>query len=155
MAGAVLLAIMAATSLNTLAFLIGRITGPLGFVPPALPGYEDFVSLAIAMAALGFMPWCQLQRGHIAIDLVASRLPKSLATLMDKAWLSLLALLCLFLAYWLGVGMLEARADNAMSPILGWPRWPFFAPGIVSLLLWASVCAVQIVAAPDEATQHI
>ncbi|MEO0495818.1 MAG: TRAP transporter small permease [Pseudomonadota bacterium] len=152
LAGAVLLAIMAATSLNTLSFLIGRFTGPFGFVPPALPGYEDFVSLAIAVAALAFMPWCQLQRGHIAIDIIVSRLPETISNMIDKAWLVLLTAVCLFLAYWLATGMIEARSDNAMSPILGWPRWPFFGPGIISLLLWANVCATQIFT-PSERAQ--
>jgi hypothetical protein len=152
LAGAVLLSIMAVTSLNTLSFLAGWIGQPLGVSVPTLSGYEDFVSLAIAMAALGFMPWCQVQRGHIAIDLVADRLPKLLSASMDKLWLMALAALGIFLAIWLGIGMLEARSDNALSPILGWPRWPFFAPGIVSLLLWAAVCAHQLLA-PTPSTE--
>ena len=40
--------------------------------------------------------------------------------------------------------MLETRADGALSRVLGWPEWPFYLPGIVSLLLWAAVAAVQI-----------
>ncbi|MEN0087195.1 MAG: TRAP transporter small permease [Pseudomonadota bacterium] len=152
LAGAVLLSIMAVTSLNTLSFLAGWVGQPLGVSVPTLSGYEDFVSLAIAMAALGFMPWCQVQRGHIAIDLVADRLPKFMSTAMDQLWLIALAALSIFLAVWLGIGMLEARADNALSPILGWPRWPFFAPGIVSLALWAAVCVSQLFA-PTRAAE--
>ncbi|MEO0637754.1 MAG: TRAP transporter small permease [Pseudomonadota bacterium] len=148
--GAVLLAIMAVTSLNTLAFAASRMAEPLGLQIGGLPGYEDFVSLSIAVAALGFLPWCQWRRGHIAIDFLMARLPARVGQIADSLWLALLAATALFLAYWLGIGMLEAKADSALSPVLGWPRWPFFAPGILSMLLWAVVCLTQLVGRPSS-----
>ena len=33
-----------------------------------------------------------------------------------------------------------------VSPVLGWPEWPFYLPGIVSLALWALVALSQIFA---------
>ena len=50
----------------------------------------------------------------------------------------------MFLAYWMWFGMLESRADGQLSRVLGWPEWPFYAPGIFSLLLWALVAAAQL-----------
>ena len=37
----------------------------------------------------------------------------------------------------------KISADGALSRVLGWPEWPFYLPGIASLLLWASVAALQ------------
>jgi TRAP-type C4-dicarboxylate transport system permease small subunit len=42
------------------------------------------------------------------------------------------------------LGLAETRADGALSPVLGWPEWPFYLPGIASLLLWAMVAVLQI-----------
>ena len=52
--------------------------------------------------------------------------------------------LALFLAGWMWVGMLETREDGVLSRVLGWPEWPFYLPGILSLLLWAAVAAAQL-----------
>ena len=52
--------------------------------------------------------------------------------------------LALFLAWWMALGLLETRADGTLSRVLGWPEWPFYAPGVLSLLLWAAVAACQL-----------
>jgi TRAP-type C4-dicarboxylate transport system permease small subunit len=39
--------------------------------------------------------------------------------------------------------MVENRDDQAISRVLGWPEWPFYLPGLVSLALWALVAATQ------------
>ncbi len=55
-----------------------------------------------------------------------------------------MACLSVFLAYWMILGMLETRADHALSRVLGWPEWPFYLPGVVSMLLWSTVAALQL-----------
>jgi TRAP-type C4-dicarboxylate transport system permease small subunit len=109
-----------------------------------LPGYEDFVRLTVSCAALMFFPYCQLRRGHVTVDLFVSPLPSAVRAALDRIWLATMALLALFLGYWMIVGMIETMNDNVLSPILGWQQWPFFIPGIISLFLWALVAAAQI-----------
>ena len=65
--------------------------------------------------------------------------------LLDRMSLAAMAAAALFLAYWMVYGMIETRADHALSRVLGWAEWPFYLPGIVSLLLWAAIAAVQAV----------
>jgi hypothetical protein len=48
------------------------------------------------------------------------------------------------------LGLLETRADGALSRVLGWPEWPFYLPGIASLLLWAAIAAQQVVAGESD-----
>jgi hypothetical protein len=43
----------------------------------------------------------------------------------------------------MAIGMTETRADQAVSRVLGWPEWPFYLPGLVSLALWAVVAAME------------
>lgn len=143
--GVLILAIMIVTSLNVGAFALDRIARWFGSTVPALPGYEDFVRLAISCAALMFLPYCQARRGHVAVDLFVSRLSPALRQGLDRCWSVAIVLLAAFLAFWMVQGMLETRADRALSPVLSWPEWPFYLPGILSLALWALVAATQVV----------
>lgn len=142
--GVLLLAIMLVTSVNVAGFGLDRIARVYGASVSGLPGYEDFVSLAISSAALMFLPYCQQKRGHVSVDLFVSAFPAWLQRNLDRSWLILTTAAAAFLAYWMVFGMLEARDDNVLSAVLGWPVWPFYAPGIVSLVLWALVAVIQV-----------
>ena len=143
--GALLLLIMAVTSLNAAAFTADRIAALSGGNVSGLPGYEDFVRLAVSCAALMMFPYCQLKRGHLAVDVFTRNAPAKMGRALDRLWFALTVALALFLLVFMARGLLETRADNVMSPILGWPEWPFYGPGIVSLARWAVVAAAQTV----------
>lgn len=144
--GALLILIVLVTSLNAGAFALDRLARLFGANVSGLPGYEDFVRLAVSAAALMLFPYCQARRGHVAVDLFAKHFPRRLQRLLDAVSLTGIALLALFLAYWMFIGMLETRADGALSRVLGWPEWPFYLPGLLSLLLWAAVAGQQALA---------
>lgn len=145
------IAIMLVTSINVTGFGLDRIARLYGGSVSGLPGYEDFVGLAISCAALMFMPYCQLKRGHVNVELFVAMLPAVVQRALDRTWLIVTMLVTLFLAYWMVFGMLETRADNVSSAILGWPVWPFYVPGIVSLALWAFVALLQIITEHGDA----
>lgn len=142
--GLALLAIVLVTTANAAAFAADRIAGAWGGTVPGLPGYEDFVRLAIGAAALMFFPHAQARHGHVAVDIFVGYLPGGLRRLLEAAWLVLTIALALFLAGWMWVGMLQAREDHLVTGVLGWPDWPFYLPGIASLSLWAAVAATQL-----------
>lgn len=142
--GALLLAIALVTTANAGAFTLDRLARLFGANVSGLPGYEDFVRLVVSAAVLMLFPYCQLRRGHIVVDLFAKWLSPGLRRALDLAALALVALLALFLAYWMALGLAETRADGALSRVLGWPEWPFYLPGLASLLLWALVALSQM-----------
>ena len=142
--GVILLVIVAVTTTNAAAFILDRIAGLFGADIAGLPGYEDFVQLAISGAALMFFPYCQAQRGHVAVELFMDRLPQVLQRGFDKLWLVLTAAIALFLAYWMVYGLLEARSDTLVTSVLGWPTWPFYIPGLASMILWALIALSQL-----------
>jgi TRAP-type C4-dicarboxylate transport system permease small subunit len=144
------LAIVLVTTTNIALFALDRIARTFGGVVSGLPGYEDFVSLVVSCAALMFIPLCQLRRGHIAIDVFTERLSKRSQHTLDRIWSAAIGLLALFLAFWMFQGMAESRSDNALSPVIGWPIWPFYIPGVLSLLLWAFVAAFQAMERPVD-----
>lgn len=141
--GAILLSIVAVTVVNVGAFALDRVARLAGMSVGGLPGYEDYVRLAIGASIPMFLPWCQAERGHLAVDLLLSRMPAAVGRSVDRLSLALMAMLALFLAYWMTLGLVETRADDALSSVLGWPVWPFYLTGIGSLLLWATLAAAQ------------
>ena len=142
--GVLLFAIVFVTVTNVGGFALDRVARLFGGTVYGLPGYEDFVRLAISAAALMLLPYCQLVRGHVAVDLFADMAPRRVQKVLDTFSLAAMGVLALFLAYWMTIGMVETRHDGALSRVLSWPEWPFYLPGIVSLLLWAAVAAVQL-----------
>lgn len=141
--GVLVIAIMIVTSVNAGAFATDRVLRSFGMTMSGLPGYEDFVRLVIACAALMFLPYCQYRRGHVSVDLFVAMLPGSVRRILERLWLILTVFLALFLGYWMILGMTETMNDNVLSPVLGWQQWPFYIPGIISLFLWAAVAAMQ------------
>ena len=127
------------------AFTAARIASLSGGNVSALPRYEDFVRLAVSASALMKFPYCPLKRGHPVVDLFTRGAPAKFGRTLDRLWSALTAALALFLLIFMARGLMETRADNVMSPILGWPEWPFYGPGIVSLALWAVVAGAQTV----------
>jgi TRAP-type C4-dicarboxylate transport system permease small subunit len=141
--GLATLAIVLVTTTNVGLFALNRLARMFGGDVAGLPGYEDFVSLAVGAAAIMFFPLCEWRRGHIAVDVFTEKLPQRFQNGLDRTWSAVTCLLALFLAYWMTIGMLESRDDHALSPVLGWPIWPFYLPGIISLIIWAAVASLQ------------
>lgn len=141
--GGILLAIVAVTTTNATAFILDRIAGLFATDVAGLPGYEDFVQLAISCAALMFFPYCQANRGHVSVELLTNRMPQSLQRAIDLLWLSVTIAVALFLAYWMVFGMLEVRSDQVVTSVLGWATWPFYIPGLLSMILWALIATDQ------------
>lgn len=139
--GTILLAIAALTGIDVLLRLADLIApGRLGIVK----GYEDLVRLLVSAAVPLLFPWCQLRRGHVAVDLVAERLPAAARRVLEGAGTAATAAVALFLAFWMVQGLLETRADGRIAGVLGWPEWPFYLPGLLALLLWAVIAADQL-----------
>jgi len=142
--GLVLLSIVAVTVTNVGAFTLDRVARSWDGTVSGLPGYEDYVRLAVAAAIPMFLPYCQLQRGHLSVDLFLKNAPAGFNRFIDRFSLVLMAVMALFLAYWMVLGMQETKSDGALSRILGWQEWPFYIPGIASLILWAVVALSQL-----------
>jgi TRAP-type C4-dicarboxylate transport system permease small subunit len=146
--GLCILAIVLVTTTNITLFGLDRIARNFGGVVSGLPGYEDFVSLAVGAAALMFFPLCQLRRGHVAVDVFTEKLPRRWQFELDRFWSAVALVAVLFLLYWMVAGLQQMRSDRTLSPVIGWPIWPFFVPGLVSLLLWALVALAQLIERP-------
>lgn len=129
---------MAVTSVNAAAFLLDRLVQTFGVRVAGLSGFEDFVALVIGTVATSFMPWCQLNRGHLAVHLFGGTKSNW------RGWDVIGFVVVCFLTWSLILGLIETAQDGTRTPILGWDVWPFMIAPVISLSLWALVLAFQI-----------
>ena len=141
--------IVVITAINATGFTLNAFARLWDGSFPALPGYEDAVTLLVGVAALAMFPYCQLQAGHAVVDVFMQSAPqwlnKSIALLSNI----LTILTALFFSYMLIHGVIQMHSDSIETTVLGWPVWPFAATAIFSCVLWAIASLLQIFGAED------
>ena len=65
--------VLVAAALVTVASIIGRSFLFVGLGP--VRGDFELVEISCAIAIFAFLPWCQLNRGHVTVDVLVERLP--------------------------------------------------------------------------------
>lgn len=137
MGGILLMGAVFVTVLNVLGFTANVLVRPFGGYVSGLSGFEDMVTLFVGVVALSFMPYCQLRRGHIAVDVFMKSAPQPFQSFMQRISSLLMAAAAVFFGVMLFYGMNEARGDGTVTAVLGWSVWVFMLPGIISCALWA------------------
>lgn len=142
--GVLLLGIVAVTMVNVSGFIANMVARNFGGYVSGLSGYEDAVTLAIGMAALSFFPYCQATKGHISVDLFTNFLSDRSLRIIEIISDIFITIIAFFLGYMMIEGALQIKSDTALSPVLEWPVWPFYIPGIISCFLWGIVAVSNI-----------
>ena len=144
LAGIAVLLIVMMTVINIAAFSLDKLARLFDTNVYGLSGYEDVIRLLISCIILMFFPWAQLQKGHVSIEFFTNLLSTHALAIIDKIWLSVTLIVVIFLVVLMYFGLLESYHDGALSRILGIIEWPFYIPGIISLLLWIVVIIYQL-----------
>ncbi len=151
--GAVLLAMAGLVVVS----VILRALGGYGIGPGAVPGDFELVEIGCAVAVFAFLPWCQVERGHVTVDLLAERMGARAARALGLLGDALLALCACVVAWRLAVGFLEKLpyGGPGLRGALGVAPQPFFAEtsydlqipvwipyafALTGALLFAAVC---------------
>ena len=119
--------LITALALMTVASILGRRLSGLGLGP--ISGDYELVANGVALAVFAFLPWCQLTRGHVSVDLVADALParvKAGLGLVADALVALAAIVIL-VQLWHGFGEKLPYGSDALRGALGMGPRPFFA----------------------------
>ncbi|MEM6902357.1 MAG: TRAP transporter small permease, partial [Pseudomonadota bacterium] len=148
--GLTLLVIVLITAVNAGGFIADRVAGLAGGSVSGLPGYEDAVTVLVGMAVLALFPYCQRQGGHITVDSFSRLLPRWWRRVIDPFAAILTSAVALALGIMMVFGLFELRADGALTPVLGWPVWPFLIPAVLSCLLWAIAALMPRVREHEE-----
>ncbi|MBK5934145.1 TRAP-type C4-dicarboxylate transport system permease small subunit [Rhodovulum imhoffii] len=119
--GAVLLAIAGVTVVS----ILGR---ALPGLPPVTGDYE-LTEAGTAIALFCFLPWCQLNRAHVSVDLLTRRLPRrleALSGLLADAVMMAVAGVILW-RLWLGFAEKFPHGGPALRAVLNMGPPPVFA----------------------------
>jgi TRAP-type C4-dicarboxylate transport system permease small subunit len=131
-------ALLAMTGL-TVVSVTGRSLNVLGLGP--VPGTYELVEAGAAFAVFCFLPWCQLQRGHVTVDLFMAPLgarPNRIADLIANLLLTGVAALI----FWrLLAGLADKQRFGETTFILGIPLWIGYAAASIGAALFVLVSA--------------
>ncbi|MFQ5959596.1 MAG: TRAP transporter small permease, partial [Alphaproteobacteria bacterium] len=127
--GAVLLAVMAVTVVS--------VVGRTAFASPILGDFE-LVEIGCAVAVFAFLPYCQLRRGNVVVDLFIRRTHGRAR--LDAAHSLVYAAIAALFAWRLALGGAELRAWGETTMILAVPLWWGFVPIVASAALLVLIC---------------
>ncbi|WP_394690651.1 TRAP transporter small permease [Hoeflea sp.] len=108
-----------------------------------ITGDFELVQMSCVFAAGLFLPLCQLNKGHVMVDLFTNWLPEKTVARIDQFWTLVFALAwaCLFL--YMFRGMEEIRAYDDRSMLLKIPMWWGFVPSIIGAGLSSFIALAQ------------
>jgi TRAP-type C4-dicarboxylate transport system permease small subunit len=129
--------VLAALSLLVMISVCGRVV----FGRP-VPGDFEIVATGTAIAIFLCLPYCQLQRGNLIVDLFLSRWSPRVVAWLDVTAALLLGLLSLLFAWRMSWGLRDALVYEDVSIILGFPLWWAYPFAVASFLLLACACVV-------------
>ncbi|WP_289042226.1 TRAP transporter small permease [uncultured Aliiroseovarius sp.] len=125
--------ILMGIALTTVLSIAGRALTGAGLGP--IRGDYEIVEMGCAVAVFGFLPWCQLRRGHVTVDIFISTLPdrvQAVLGLIGDLLLTCAAFVILW-RLWLGFGEKFPFGSDAMRDWLGMGAKPFFAESTYEL----------------------
>ncbi len=135
-------ALCGAGLLGLLAVLVcSSVAGRVLFGRP-VPGDFEIVATGTAVAVFLCLPWCQLNRGNLVVDLFLARLSARFVAWLDALSAALLMLLAMLFAWRMLLGMRDAIRYEDISIILGFPLWWAYPFAVASFLLLAACCLV-------------
>ncbi|WP_316015077.1 TRAP transporter small permease [Roseobacter sp. HKCCA0434] len=110
--------VLVALALMTLASIIGRAGVGLGLRP--VRGDFELVQIGCAIAVFSFLPWCQMRRGHVTVDVLADRLPLAARRVLTVVGDLTLAGFAAVIARQLALGLAEKFCADTADPVFGW-----------------------------------
>lgn len=146
--------VLCAIALLTVVSVIGRAL--TGFGLSAIPGDFELVEIGAAVAVFSFLPWCQLNRGHVTVDILVRSFPEKIGRWLELLGNISISIIALIIAWrlWMGMGERVTWFDQATRDILGFgykpfsvettfilglPTWYGYALGMVGALMFALV----------------
>lgn len=119
--------VLVAMALTTVASVIGRALTGFGLGP--IKGDFELVEMGCAVAVFAFLPWCQLKRGHVTVDLFIARFPSRIRALLGLVGDLLIAVAALVIFFQLArqFGEKLPYGGPGLRKALGIGMKPFFA----------------------------
>jgi len=132
--GVLLLAIIAVV----VASVSGRSLVWIGLGP--IPGDFELVEAGGALAIFCFLPWCQLQKGHVSVDILEGWFGKRFDAGLDTLYNLIMTGLTALITWRLWAGMLDKMTYGETTFILQFPVWWGYAVCLPFAVLSVIAC---------------
>lgn len=99
----------------------GRALVWAGLAP--VPGDFELVEAGTALAVFCFLPWCQMQRGHVSVDVFVEMLGPRVDAVLSIFFNALMTVIAGFILWRLWAGMNDKMLYNETTFILQFPVW--------------------------------
>jgi TRAP-type C4-dicarboxylate transport system permease small subunit len=119
------------------------IVGRVAFSAP-IPGDFELVELGMAVAIFSFLPYCQIVRGNVIVDLFTSRASPRTRALLDGMGNLLYTAIAALLTWRVALGGLEIRSYHETTMVLQVPVWWGYVPAVIFLAFLTVVCAYTV-----------
>ncbi|SIP96520.1 TRAP-type C4-dicarboxylate transport system, small permease component [Rhizobium sp. RU35A] len=111
-----------------------------------VPGEIELVEALCGLAVFGFLPFCQLKRGHVGVDLlIASFGPKAMNATQLIGDI-VIAVLFALIAWRHGIGLMDKLDNGETTPLLLLPIWWGYALAMILLVVNVFICLFIILA---------
>ncbi len=131
--------VLVVITILTCVSIAGRAMIPLGLGP--VPGDFELVEAAAGFAVFSFLPWCQISRGHAAVDLFTSFLPDGANRFIDVVAELAMTIVLFVIAWRLAIGTEDKLRYGETTFILQFPVWWAYAASLVGAL---AGCVVSV-----------
>lgn len=105
-----------------------------------IPGDFEIVAIGTGVAAFLCLPYCQMKRGYVKVDLFLERVSPRLTGLLDAIGGLLCAAIAAMFAWRMTLGLADAIRDRDITVILGLPVWWAYPFAVASFALLAACC---------------
>ncbi len=129
--------VLVAMTVLTVVSIVGRALIGIGLGP--IPGSYELVELGAAFAVFCFLPWCQLQRGHVTVDLFLQPFSFRVRKTAEVAGNLLTGAAAAVVAWQMWLGLVDKMAFGETTYILGIPVWIGYASAMVGAVLFVLV----------------
>jgi TRAP-type C4-dicarboxylate transport system permease small subunit len=137
--------VLFALTLLTVISVVGRVA----FSAP-IPGDFELVELGMAIAIFSFLPYCQIVRGNVIVDLIMSRASRRTRALLDGIGNLLYTAIAALLTWRVALGGMEIRSYHETTMVLQVPVWWGYVPAVIFLAFLTVVCAYTVWRSAEE-----
>lgn len=118
-----------------------------------LPGEIELVEALCGLAVFAFLPFCQLKRGHVGVDIIIGALGSKAVNWSQLIGDILIALLFALITWRHAIGTMDKFENGEITPLLLLPVWWGFAAALV-LLIANLIVSIFIVIADANAIRQ-
>jgi len=120
------------------------VTGRAAFNAP-ITGDFELIAIGTGVAVFAFLPYCQLVRENVIVDIFMSKTPFKWRTFFDLIGNFLYVVIIILMLWRLPLGGIDLYENDQMTLILEVPQWWTFPLAILCLILLLAVNVYTVI----------